>query len=379
MSNQLFAIRFGSAVIIRRGPPGADDEEAGASIGRQATGLIAGSPIVTAQPKGGMGGRVFQWEATLSPEGDGNEIAVEFEDRIVFGCHWPRKNQDFSLDPPYGGPCAEDFVIAYDGFVYAVATACDAAFPRPYSFIFGREARRILEAILAPATTFTLDVIGPCPMSPVIYLCFADEPDSFSLGRDLIREGDTLESVYVLSSRDDAAARSVLEDALASLLPPAERVYSCFESRIDFVAEQVALYKRLDSAMQACRELARPPGRGPRAWVSGMSRQRQLRQLVGEAYAHYVDLEEARAAVRQVAKEVTEVFSRNLLLQPHAGCTTEVIADVFEWDGRHVLEAVRFLAEESRSRGLELATWQGPLLGALIALAATALALWLGG
>jgi hypothetical protein len=379
VANQLFAIRVGSAAIVRPAPPDARDAEAGASVGREATTLIAESPIVTAPPKGELGGAVSQWEANLSAEEGRTQVAARFENRILFECHWPRKNQEFSLYRGYAGPCAEDFVVAYDGFVYAVATACDAPFPRPYSFILGREGRRILETILGASKTFSVDVIGPSPMFPVVYLCFADEPDAFSLGRDLIREGDTLESLYVLRREDAATARRALEQALHGLLYTADIHYSCLEARIGFMTEQAALYKRLDKAMQACRELARPLGWHPRGWVSTMSRQRDLRQLVGESYGHYVDLEEARAAVTELGNEARDAFARDPLLQPHAAYTSEQVADVFAWDGHHVLEALRFLAEESRSRGLELATWQGPLLGALIALAATALALWLGG
>ena len=379
MGADLFAIRVGSLVIVDSEPT-TEDPERGVLIRREATRLIGSSPIVTVEPKGGLEGQVHQSRMRLSPLEDATErTAVHFGGAISFRCHWPRKNQEFALYPSYAGPCAEDFAVAYNGFLYAVGVRCEAPLPRPYSFIFGREGWRLLEAILSPSDLWELDIIGPCPMFPVIYLAFADDPASFSLGRDLMREGDTLESLYVLPRGEIPNVEEALGDILESLLDVAASHYLCLQNRLEFMYEQGAVYRRLDEATRACCELAPQLAWTPRAWLRALLSQRKLRRLVAECYSHYVELEEARAGVSSLAMEAKEDFRRHPLLQPHEGYTGEVVRDVFEWHGQHVLEALRFVAEESRSRGLEAATWQGPLVAAAIAFAVTVVTLWLAG
>ena len=114
---------------------------------------------------------------------------------------------------------------------------------------------------------------------------------------------------------------------------------------------------------------------GTPAWVRKLKANYELKRSVGEAFKDYAQLEVSKARSLKLARESDEQFDTTALLQPHKVHTLRVIGDVEQWNGAHLLESLRFFAEESRSHNLQWAAFNGPLLGGLFTLIVTVVVL----
>jgi len=379
---ELFAIRIGCLLVLDKvytegHQAGPEDQQRARQISQEIMRRIRESPIVVEEPKEDLGPTGHWSDVTVFGQEPPKRAALEFGDRVVFKAHWPRKNQELFH---HSGPCLEDFTLTYNGAIYATTVQCDKPIDPSYSFLFGREGHRILKAILAPSDQWDLEVVGPSPMGPVFYIAFADDPSEYSFGRELIREGDTSESLLVMPRPAVANPIEAVGDVLEELFFPADMYYAAMIARLGFYHELESLYSSFDNATKLYRGTLDPLPPDPRRWLSRVASSRKLRGAIGMAYTHYAELEEKRAAARRMTDLAARAFAGHPLLEPHRSSPGDEMADVFEWQGHHILEASRFLVEESRSQRLELATWQGPLVAALIGGGAGALvALLLGG
>ncbi|MGB6837956.1 MAG: hypothetical protein WBF66_09655, partial [Dehalococcoidia bacterium] len=350
---ELFAVRMGCVLVLdkvyteRLGSP--EDHERAKQVSEEMMRRIRESPVVAEEPEGDLEA-LAQWRPVpVFGQEPSKRTALRFGGRVAFRAHWPRKNQELLH---HSGPCVEDFALTYDGAIYTATLRCTGPMDPSYSFVFGREGRRILEAILAPSDRWDLEVVGPSPMAPAFYIAFADDPAKYSFGRELIREGGTRESVLVMPRADVADPTEAVSDILKELCWPAAVHYEAVIARLGFFHEVDTFYSSFRSATKLYEDTLKALPRDPRRWLSRITSNRKLRQCIGTAYTHYAELEEVRAAAKVQTDSAAEVFSRDPLLEPHRMYTADLLADIFEWRVHHMLEAVRFLAEESRSRGL---------------------------
>ena len=153
--------------------------------------------------------------------------------------------------------------------------------------------------------------------------------------------------------------------------------YDVLMVRSEFLHHVIKLHEALSNASRCFNKIASKPSGYPRLRSLKANDNRELKRHVGDAYSHYAELEESRLECLKGAQLTSVIFERSTLLRSHAKYTHQIIEDVEEWRGQHLLENLRFLADESRNQGLQSAAFNGPLLGALIALVATALVLLL--
>jgi len=130
-------------------------------------------------------------------------------------------------------------------------------------------------------------------------------------------------------------------------------------------------------ASLAFTRLASPKQLFTKEWFETLKADRELKQSVGKASQAYAELEDVKTHCLRLGRSRDESFEGDRLLQSQKGYTLEQLQEVEEWSGPHLLEALRFLAEESRSDKLQLVAFNGPLVGGFIAIAATLLTLWL--
>lgn len=378
---ELYAIRMGSLALLSCDDANTTDAEQYrervkkvlADINKR----VRESPIVTAEPRSQLS--KDEWALFQVPKEGQARWAVQCDSPLRINVHWPRKNQELLFLADYSGPVVEDFDLTWDGFTFVAAARCAEPIPAAYSFLFGREGRRILTGLVEEPTAYDLEVFGPSPIRPIVYLAVVGGEPELPLGRELLREANVIESVYVMRPENFEALGSDVGVLADSLLFPMRALGRTLALRSEF-AHQLS---ELDSAFCECGPAYSSLCSGfplhPRGWWNRAFEGRRLRRAIGTCYSRYVEAEEARASMREALLWLDEQFSRHPLLQPHKDWGAETVEDAFRWSGSHVLEALRFFGEECRSRGIEAATWRGPLVGALIALAATALALWLGG
>lgn len=373
----LVAFRVGSVLLLDNSlhdPVGQHElQERGDLVKARVNQLIAESPIVTERPAASLNGPLTPLHVWSEGE---YRHALCFEEPAVFRVHWPSKNQE--TFGPYAGPFVQDFTIAFDGFGFACAARCAHPLPRPYSFVFGREGRRILETILGGESEWEISVIGPSPMYVVPYICFTAEPTDYSPDFELRREGDTLETLTVLSSPKRGELESTVQDALGSLLHATQPHFYSLVARSECMHRQVTLNNAFQAAAEAHTRLLTVAGWKPTRWLQRLTATRTIRSSVGSAYAEYVELIEIRRSLEQEVRDAKEAFQRHPLLAPASDYCEQFVEDIFKWSGEHVLHGLSFFGEESRTQGLEIATIQAAALGAFIA-GATAAVLWLLG
>ncbi|MCH8009272.1 MAG: hypothetical protein IIC91_10450 [Chloroflexi bacterium] len=331
--------------------------------------LISKAPIVTAEPRTKLDKR--NWRIPTSPDDDRD---VELRHRVPakFSVRWPHKNQEHFF---YDNPQWEDFDLTYDGFIYTITAHIKAVPDGNATFDFGREGHRILTNILGESEKWKLEFVGPCPMWPVFYVAFAAEPDKFSFGRELCQDFNSWECLYVQSKEAGVS----LDDVLSSIRMPATLSYDALLERNRFIDHQAELYESFENASQGYRQSLDPMSIDPRTWLFRMSATRELARDLSKAYAEYTQVEEARASMVTAVRRASEAFEKNPLLKDKAAYTGEMVREDVAWEGTHVLETLRFLADESRNRGIQFATYAGPLIGALIGAGAVGLGFWLGG
>jgi hypothetical protein len=378
VSSRLFITRIGCLASIDKsgGSPNDDKQDERAErIGQMIQDSVERAAIVYQSPLGQLGNALY-WSRCAGIGEAGTRYVPRFTGRLVFRVHWPRKNQEFLLSSEVH--CLEDFLIMYDGYTYAITAECERPVDGSYNFTFGREGHRILTSILTPNSLFDTEIIGPTPMYPVFYTAFADRVDDFSFGRDFVKHGDTIESLTILPSREEAEIWSTLTDLIDDATFALHYHYDTPTARHIFLDHQVAVYSNFGDATGAYQKLFEPMRKSVPGFRERIHLERQMRKDIGLAYSNYAQLEEARQECLKMSQATGELFAGTVLLQEHQKYTFEMIDDVREWSPTHILEGLRFLADESRSRGIETATYVGPVVGALIALVATGVALILG-
>ena len=99
--------------------------------------------------------------------------------------------------------------------------------------------------------------------------------------------------------------------------------------------------------------LASPQQLFTKEWFETLKADRELKQPVGKAFQAYAELEDAKTHRLRLACSRAESFEGDRLLRSHKGYTLGQLQEVEEWSGSHLLEALKFLAEESRSHKLQ--------------------------
>jgi hypothetical protein len=282
---------------------------------------------------------------------------------MVIKAHWPAKNQELWSTRP--DDVIEDFTIVYNGFSFAVLAQLQRLLSPRYAYTFGREARRILSAMLQPSAMWAAEVIGPCPMFPSPYLVFSDSDDP-RLNRELLEDGNSLENVLRVPTTSDPLKRAV-QIATASL-HSADTLYWLSAQDQDFHDARDKVYETFAacSAIYAAGFTGRAGIRKPR-----------LRQALSSVYSAFVRAEELRHRLTNQSESVRSMFERDFLLASHSEYPLEYAAAARTWHNEHLVEALRYMAEEARSQGLGRATIVASLIGGLLALAGTTVALLL--
>lgn len=372
-SADMFAIRVGSIILLPK--EGTAESQEGDSPEKQAeranqvaaevNRLIRESPLVKAEPSGELSTDLFIPFKVL---GEGEERqAYMFGDCVVFRTHWPRKNQEMLFAEAYRGPVVEEFLVAFNGFVFAVAGACDAPLPQAYNYEFGREGRRILQTILGPSELWDIELIGPTPMRPMVYVCLADDPSAWTTEFPLVQEEPWTESLEVLQRAPGLEPLDQVGDVVRSLLPAAFAHFRSLVAEAQFITRQDVMDLLFQEARRAYAEIVSVPPWDARRWVARARAARTLKACVSECYGTYVDLTEDRRETARWVQRAEQQFGQHPLLAPHQEYCSKEVEDIFRWSGGHLLEGLRFYSEESRSQGLEVATVQAALLGAAIA------------
>ena len=202
MSDSLVGFRTGSLFLpLKSGYPvdPSAQRDLVQTIATEINRLVKESPIVSKAPD-----QEIQWDRGFYDCVYGSRTFVAFSTPVIFVAHWPQKNQDFHIGAlgwgDYKGPAVEEFRIAFDGFGFAVAAPCEGRLPRPYSFMLGREAGRILKSILGTSDRWEVAAIGPTPMFISPYAFFTDSPNTATRPFEPLSDGDTLECVTQFQS-----------------------------------------------------------------------------------------------------------------------------------------------------------------------------------
>jgi len=106
-------------------------------------------------------------------------------------------------------------------------------------------------------------------------------------------------------------------------------------------------------ASLAFTRLASPKQLFTKEWFETLKADRELKQSVGKAFQAYAEREDAKTHCLRLARSRDESFEGDRLLRSQKGYTLEQLQEVEEWSGSHLLEALRFLAEESQSHKLQ--------------------------
>ena len=211
------------------------------------------------------------------------------------------------------------------------------------------------------------------------YVAFTDDPE-YSFGAEHVAPGRDRESFLVFpktSFPTTQAQERVLDQIAAHLGISSETHYRALVSRTKHMLHLGDLRDAHRDAPLAFTRLASPKRLFTKEWFEKLKADRELKQSVGKAFQAYAELEDAKTHCLRLARSRDESFEGDRLLRSQKGYTLEQLQEVEEWSGSHLLEALRFLAEESRSHKLQWAAFNGPLVGGIIAIAATLLTLWL--
>ena len=103
----------------------------------------------------------------------------------------------------------------------------------------------------------------------------------------------------------------------------------------------------------AFTRLASPQQLFTKEWFETLKADRELKQPVGKAFQASAERETAKTHCLRLARSRDESFEGARLLRSQKGYTLEQLQEVEEWSGSHLLEALRFLAEEFRSHKLQ--------------------------
>ncbi|HLF70994.1 MAG TPA: hypothetical protein VI759_02430 [Dehalococcoidia bacterium] len=333
-----------------------EDSKRADALGAQVLSLISKSPIVTQEPVGTLTSAKFSRRYYDINDFVG-QVSPAFPGAISFKAHWPRKNQEFWRE--YDGDCIEDFEITYDGYLYSVTARCNAKLDRRYDFTFGREGRRILTSILGSSPQFSLEVVGPSPIHPLLYVIFAETPsDESHVDRDM-------ESAIYLKKVSNEEERDIVSNIIRSLHMPISQFYSFQTSRSQFLNLRVALTEEFTSAATSYQRNLVWPGLSLTSWISTFNSRRELRKIIAQGYRHYADLEEMRIEAGQRNRRTVDLFANSPLLAPHQKYVDDRdLNDIQGWNPSHLMEAFGFLAEETRSTGIQQVTILAALVGA---------------